>query len=1139
MPNVDLKIRVLWEKADDFLGPMQKGITAAKNLRTETNKAVQESMASIRKMQSQMNATHTLDGLRKQAVAATADLEKLRRKQAELLKISQGSPAANPAKYAEAIRELPKLTAEINAAEMAEQKLLVKTDAMSAAMKNAGIDADNLADEQKRLAKAIEVAENALDAQGGELQQAQVRMERYEGALKDLQRQENQLAKLNLLQRKYDEQQAKVTLATQRHQELEQRQVSGAKATERHAQVIERAALKLQKFKDAAAGQKQELEALQAELEATGLDTRNLANAQAELERRMQSANADVSQQSKALLRLAEAEKAAARAERERKQTRFLAQRKMQERLQTYQDVAGVAYPALAGGSAILYGAAQPVMQAASHQDAVRQIAITGDMTNATDEKQLSMELRRAARDANQKQDVLDAGVNTLVASGMEAKTAGSYADLLGDTATATRAEMTDVANVTYTLQNNMKIEGRAEMEAAMNNLVYASKQGSFEFKDMARYFPSIAANMQSMGGTGQDAVKEIGVAMQAARKATGTAGDAAANIANWFSHMTAGSTQEHFASAGIDLQAEMMKRIQAKDPAERMSAFRASIDVFDSYIDKLTEGKSVTIRNKKGKVEKVINFRQALEDATKTGNEAEVKSIVERFGLSEIIQDMQTANFYLAMRQNKGFIDKTMTAFDGAEVKNTIATDKARQMELATEQYKAMTIAAEDAGRSVGENILPALQKAMERITPLLDKFNQWVQANPELTQTLLQVVAVVGAVLAGFGGLALVIIGLLGPLAMLKYAMTLMRTSVILTTAATWGARAAMIALRGIGLVGMLLSMATSFTVAGIAAGAASAGAWLLAGAMAVLTSPITLVIAAVALLAAGVYYLYTRWDDLVKWWNGSELKQQVMPIYTGAMDYAREKWDQLKLWWESSTLTEKVLGIVTAPIQIAKTIAGDLFNYWLTTELGQKFLKVAIPALLYAREKAKEFVDWWNNISLKNITASISTRVSESWVGKGYNAAKKWLGGDKADGARAAGGPVSAGGIYRVNELGPELLSMGGMTYLMASQPGYVTPLMNQLPQVLNNWRSVAANDSLFQEIINQELGQADSKVVPFVRPAPQQQVISPQQSIQITINAAPGMSERDLTEEVQRVLRDEFRRSEAKYRGRPYD
>jgi lambda family phage tail tape measure protein len=48
----------------------------------------------------------------------------------------------------------------------------------------------------------------------------------------------------------------------------------------------------------------------------------------------------------------------------------------------------------------------------------------------------------------------------------------------------------------------------------------------------------------------------------------------------------------------------------------------------------------------------------------------------------------------------------------------------------------------------------------------------------------------------------------------------------------------------------------------------------------------------------------------------------------------------------------------------------------------------------------------------------------------------------------GARAAGGPVSSGGLYQVNEKGPELLNVAGKQYLMmGDQAGSVTP-NNQL-------------------------------------------------------------------------------------------
>ena len=48
-------------------------------------------------------------------------------------------------------------------------------------------------------------------------------------------------------------------------------------------------------------------------------------------------------------------------------------------------------------------------------------------------------------------------------------------------------------------------------------------------------------------------------------------------------------------------------------------------------------------------------------------------------------------------------------------------------------------------------------------------------------------------------------------------------------------------------------------------------------------------------------------------------------------------------------------------------------------------------------------------------------------------------------KFSGFRASGGPVAGGSLYRVNELGPELLSYGGSDYLMmGGSGGYVKPV-----------------------------------------------------------------------------------------------
>jgi hypothetical protein len=139
----------------------------------------------------------------------------------------------------------------------------------------------------------------------------------------------------------------------------------------------------------------------------------------------------------------------------------------------------------------------------------------------------------------------------------------------------------------------------------------------------------------------------------------------------------------------------------------------------------------------------------------------------------------------------------------------------------------------------------------------------------------------------------------------------------------------------------------------------------------------------------------------------------------------------------------------------------------------------------------------------------------------------------------GGRATGGPVKPGGFYRVNELGPELLTMHGATYLMASAAGQVTPLISSIPPSLRGVVQQAANDTASGNISDRV-----GNVIPLPTAAnrgasPAQAGTVNNQTITITINAAQGMDERAIAEAVARKLREVERANAVKQRGRMYD
>lgn len=112
--------------------------------------------------------------------------------------------------------------------------------------------------------------------------------------------------------------------------------------------------------------------------------------------------------------------------------------------------------------------------------------------------------------------------------------------------------------------------------------------------------------------------------------------------------------------------------------------------------------------------------------------------------------------------------------------------------------------------------------------------------------------------------------------------------------------------------------------------------------------------------------------------------------------------------------------------------------LVNFAMTGKLDFKSLADSIIADIL-RITTKQFI-------LKPLAESLSSGLGSSGFGEFLNSV---LGG-----ARAIGGPVSAGRMYPVNEREPELLDVGGQQFLMmGNQPGKVSPTSGGADRSLN--------------------------------------------------------------------------------------
>ncbi len=189
----------------------------------------------------------------------------------------------------------------------------------------------------------------------------------------------------------------------------------------------------------------------------------------------------------------------------------------------------------------------------------------------------------------------------------------------------------------------------------------------------------------------------------------------------------------------------------------------------------------------------------------------------------------------------------------------------------------------------AIGESIQNEIRLAVEWIDIISTRLGTWAKENPATANTILKIIAAIGAGLAIFAAFATVVAAVIVPLAMLKLSWLTLITNIG----------------QGIGIISKItLIFKGTFLTIFAKAGAAilkfgsllwAAAGWIGKGIMligrALLMNPIGI---ALTLLAVAAYFLYTRWKDIV---NGAKLLWQSLATTIAAISAGiRAKWQAL---------------------------------------------------------------------------------------------------------------------------------------------------------------------------------------------------------------------------------------------------
>lgn len=297
----------------------------------------------------------------------------------------------------------------------------------------------------------------------------------------------------------------------------------------------------------------------------------------------------------------------------------------------------GVVGAAIAGISFLA-----PIQEAAAFQQQLLDIAGTSNLVGnaafayAGKSKE---QFETLALQVGQLSDTVAKGAGQMIAAGVDPKLVDASVGRIGRAATAANAEFADMAGVATSLLTTLKLPAD-QLDGALGGLVVAGKEGAFELKDMAKYFPTLTSQMAKFGVTGREAVNFLGAGLQIARKGTADPAEAANNLKNFLSKILAPATIKNFKDMGVDIEGVM------KDAATK------GINPIEAVVQKITKLTGISSKEVDGMMKKAKAAGMTDAEALKTVRE-QIEKTAGAGKLGELFGDMQVMDFLLPMLGN------------------------------------------------------------------------------------------------------------------------------------------------------------------------------------------------------------------------------------------------------------------------------------------------------------------------------------------------------------------------------------------------------------------------------------------------------------------------------------------------------
>lgn len=326
---------------------------------------------------------------------------------------------------------------------------------------------------------------------------------------------------------------------------------------------------------------------------------------------------------------------------------------------------------ATAGGAAIGTAIGSAVLGAGSDEFAKDQLQVLANMTDAQF-AQYDAYLKTVGKRRGTGTQGAYGVFGEMMMGGMDAGSAQKMTEPIILFAKATQAAEEDAAKTAMALANNLKI-APDQMMQAFDAMATGAKEGQFEVRDMAKSFPSLAAKMAAVGGTGLDAMKNIVSMAEIVRSVSGTSDEAATNLENFFDKLTSSDFVDNAKALGINVE------------------------------------KSFAQANGKG-----------LNPALELVKEIKAKVGDNAFKLGELVPDRQARVALMALiKQVDEWEAKNKRAGDSA---GTVMNDYTKATDNASAAWDRFSANVSGKAKSIAEKVLPAVTSAMNSLSQAME---------------------------------------------------------------------------------------------------------------------------------------------------------------------------------------------------------------------------------------------------------------------------------------------------------------------------------------------------------------------------------------------------------------------------------